>query len=178
MAWQPLTRWEDISATLDTPLSDEAIRLLNERDRDLQRYLSLNVAQSCIIYEVLAESDGFVNVADIVVPMSPSGQFILMFYGNVERVTGTFLGTLELSAMATFTYTGSTEVEPVAVTTTFNSIAATGRSLIRPVAAMGKAMPSHAGQKSTLKLAVDAGGSTSTFRVSGTILLLPSNQQV
>ena len=96
MAWQPLTRWEDISATLDTPLSDEAIRLLNERDRDLQRYLSTNSPQSCDIYETFAESDGEVTVAEVYLPTVTSGWLTLFFFGSIQQPTGTYLSLIHI----------------------------------------------------------------------------------
>ena len=84
MPWQPTTRWEDISATLDTPLSDEAIRLLNERDRDLAKYLAISGTQTLVVYQE-GMAPGTADVGTLTMPTGGTNGLAIRVFGMITQ---------------------------------------------------------------------------------------------
>lgn len=180
MPWQPPTRWEDISNALDTPLSDEAIRLLTERDRDLERYLATATHQACTFSGTFTDYEhdsGRVLVGEVTMPRSSSGWVVARLSGKIAIASGAYSGKPRV--FLTLRNTNGSSVGGQVVSYALGTVvAASGEIALETAAtlthfkAYGAATP---GAKISMYVEVWAGNTTSTFTLTGLAELFPSN---
>ena len=180
MPWQPTTRWEDISATLDTPLSDETIRLLNERNQSLERYLSTSTHQVCTFDDTFTDYEhdsGRILVGEIIMPRSSSGWVTATLSGKVALASGAYSGRPRV--FLTLRDTSATSVGSQVVSYALGTVSSTsGEIALETASTSSRFRPSGVatpGAKIGMYVEIWAGNTTSTFQITGTAELFPSN---
>ena len=180
MPWQPTTRWEDISATLDTPLSDEAIRLLNERDRSLERYLSTSTHQVCTFDDTFTDYEhdsGRILIGEVTMPRTSSGWVTARLTGKVSLASGAYSGKPRV--FLTLRDTNGSSVGWQVVSYALGTVSSTSGEIVLETAATSARSRasgvSTAGAKLSMYVEIWAGNTTSTFQITGAGELFPSN---